>query len=253
MPHLAMVSFGAAHLECDDLGAAFVIDHVGHNAGFGHGRRAKSGLAILAHQKHPVECERLAGLNVQSLNDQSFSGCHAILFTACLDYCVHINHPKRAGNRPDPQHRVNAHFNPPIKSVQELAKTAAQARIGCVKTVAVLGASANRNKYGNKAVRAYQRLGYEVYPINLNEHTIEGVRCYTSVRDLPVVPDKLLVYLPPETVLHLMPEIVEKGCGEFWLNPGTESDAVLFDAEKFGLNCIQGCSIVAAGFTEMDF
>lgn len=119
--------------------------------------------------------------------------------------------------------------------------------------MAVLGASANRNKYGNKAVRAYQRLGYEVYPINLNEHTIEGVRCYTSVRDLPVVPDKLLVYLPPETVLHLMPEIAEKGCGEFWLNPGTESDAVLFDAEKFGLNCIQGCSLVAAGFTEMDF
>jgi hypothetical protein len=45
-----------------------------------------------------------------------------------------------------------------------------------VKSVAILGASADRSKYGNKAVRAYQQQGYTVFPINPKESEIEGLR-----------------------------------------------------------------------------
>ena len=41
--------------------------------------------------------------------------------------------------------------------------------------------------------------------------------------------------------------IAAKGCDEFWLNPGTESDEVLVEAERLGLNIIQACSIVDIG------
>ena len=37
-----------------------------------------------------------------------------------------------------------------------------------MKTVAIIGASSNRAKYGNKALRAYERQGYRVIPINPN-------------------------------------------------------------------------------------
>jgi hypothetical protein len=55
------------------------------------------------------------------------------------------------------------------------------------------------------------------------------------------------VYLPPLVLLKLLPEIAAKGCDELWLNPGTESDAVLAEAERLGLNVVQACSIVGIG------
>ena len=55
------------------------------------------------------------------------------------------------------------------------------------------------------------------------------------------------VYLPPPVLLKVLPAIAAKGCDELWLNPGTESDVVLAEAERLGLNVIQACSIVGVG------
>ena len=53
------------------------------------------------------------------------------------------------------------------------------------KTVAVIGASSNRRKFGNKALRAFEHRGYTVIPINPNEAEVEGHRTYPSVLDVP--------------------------------------------------------------------
>ncbi len=116
-----------------------------------------------------------------------------------------------------------------------------------MRSVAIIGASANRAKYGNKAVRAFQQQGYAVYPVNPREAEIEGLRAFRSIRDVPVRPEMVSVYLPPTTVLKLLPEIAAKGCDELWLNPGTESEEVLAEAERLGLRVIQACSIVGVG------
>lgn len=116
-----------------------------------------------------------------------------------------------------------------------------------MKRVAIIGASTNREKYGNRAVRAYQAEGYEVYPVHPSAESIEGLKAYPSVRELPVRPDRVSVYLRPEVVLGLLPEIVERGCDELWLNPGAESEAVVAEAERLGLTVIQACSISALG------
>ena len=118
-----------------------------------------------------------------------------------------------------------------------------------MKTVVILGASADRNKFGNKALRAYQQQGYAVYPVNPREAEIEGARVYKSISDVPVRPDVVTVYLPPEKVLPQLPAIAAKGCDELWLNPGTESKAVLAEAERLGLKVIQACSIVGLGLS----
>jgi predicted CoA-binding protein len=116
-----------------------------------------------------------------------------------------------------------------------------------VKTVAIIGASSNRNKFGNKAVRAFVRQGYTVYPVNPNEPEVEGLPTFKSIKDLPVRPDMVSVYVPPPVLVKLLPDIAAKGCDELWLNPGTESDAVLAEVERLGLNAIQACSIIAVG------
>ena len=119
--------------------------------------------------------------------------------------------------------------------------------LGPMRTVAIVGASADRAKFGNKAVRAFQQQGYKVYPVNPKAGVIEGLAAYPSIGAVPVRPELISVYLPPAVVLRVLPEIAAKGCDELWLNPGTESEDVLAEAERLGLNVIQACSIVGVG------
>jgi predicted CoA-binding protein len=116
-----------------------------------------------------------------------------------------------------------------------------------MKTVAIIGASNDRRKYGNKAVRAHLQQGYTVYPVNPRETTIEGLQCYPSISDVPVRPQRVSVYVPPPVLLKILPEIAAKGCDELWLNPGTESPEVLAEAARLGLNVVQACSILGVG------
>lgn len=116
-----------------------------------------------------------------------------------------------------------------------------------MKTVAIIGASNDRHKFGNKAVRAFLQQGYEVFPVNPKAETIEGLRTFKHISDVPVRPQRISAYLPPRLLLAVLPEIAAKGCDELWLNPGTESDAVLAECERLGLNVIQACSIVGVG------
>jgi uncharacterized protein len=116
-----------------------------------------------------------------------------------------------------------------------------------MKTVAIIGASSDRAKFGNKAVRAFLQEGYTVYPVNPKDAEIEGLPAFKNIRDVPVRPEMISVYLPPPVLLKVLPDIAVKGCDYLWLNPGTESEEVLAEAERLGLKVIQACSIVGVG------
>jgi predicted CoA-binding protein len=118
-----------------------------------------------------------------------------------------------------------------------------------MKTIAIIGASADRGKFGNKAVRAFVRQGFTVYPVNPKETEIEGLPAFKSIAEVPVRPNLISVYLPPPVLLKVLPAIAARGCDELWLNPGTEADEVLLEAERLGLNVIQACSIVGIGMS----
>jgi uncharacterized protein len=114
-------------------------------------------------------------------------------------------------------------------------------------SVAIIGASNDRSKWGNKAVRAFRQRGYTVYPINPTEEVIEGLTAFKSILDVPARPDIVSAYLRPNLLVKLLPDIAVKGCDELWLNPGTESKEVLDVAGDLKLNAIQACSIIAIG------
>jgi predicted CoA-binding protein len=115
------------------------------------------------------------------------------------------------------------------------------------KVVAVIGASSNRNKFGNRAVRAFQQQGYTVVPINPHETAVEGLQCYASVLDVPGPIDMASIYLPPEIGEQVIGEIARKGIAEVWLNPGAESDELITRARALNIQPIVACSIVAIG------
>ena len=121
------------------------------------------------------------------------------------------------------------------------------------KTVAVVGASASRAKFGNKAVRAFQAQGYRVIPINPNEAEVEGLKTYASVLDVPGAIDMATVYVQPDVTRRLLDEFAAKDIHEIWVNPGAEDDEVMAEARRRGLNVIFACSIVAIGRSPAEF
>ena len=116
-----------------------------------------------------------------------------------------------------------------------------------MKTVAVIGASSNRGKYGNKAVRAYVRQGYRVIPINPNVSEVEGLKTYASVLDVPGPIDMATIYVPGAVGLKVVEDLARKGVPEVWLNPGADDDPVIARARALGLNIVVACSIMGIG------
>ena len=121
------------------------------------------------------------------------------------------------------------------------------------KTVAVVGASSDRQKFGNKALRAYKAEGYRVIPINPTEREVEGLPTYRSVLDVPERIDMATVYVQPDVALRLLPEFEQKQIGEIWINPGAESDELLAEAKWRKLNVIAACSIMGIGRNPQSF
>jgi uncharacterized protein len=115
------------------------------------------------------------------------------------------------------------------------------------KSVAVIGASSNRHKFGNRAVRAFRRQGYTVFPINPHEGEVEGLKTYASVLDVPEPIDMATFYVPPDVGEKVMIEVAKKGIGEVWLNPGSESNSLVQLARSLKIEPIEACSIVGIG------
>ena len=121
------------------------------------------------------------------------------------------------------------------------------------KVVAVIGASSDRNKFGNKALRAFQAEGFTVIPVNPNEREIEGMKSYPSVLDVPQAIDMATIYVPPEIGINLLAEFERKNIPEIWVNPGADSDELLAEARRRKLNIIAACSIVGIGRSPYSF
>jgi predicted CoA-binding protein len=122
------------------------------------------------------------------------------------------------------------------------------------ETVVVLGASRSREKFGNKAVRAFASAGQDVYPVNPYADEIEGIKAYRSLAEVPLEKvDRISVYLHPEVGITLLEEMQRLKPSEVWLNPGSESPELLAKAEELGLPAIQACSILGVGRTPAEF
>jgi predicted CoA-binding protein len=120
-------------------------------------------------------------------------------------------------------------------------------------TVAILGASRNRSKFGNKSLRAHRQAGYRVFPVNPRADEVEGIESYASLAEVPRPLDRISVYLPPTRTRSLLDQLAAAGAREVWFNPGSADDDLLRDAWAAGITVRDGCSIVDLGLSPSQF
>lgn len=117
---------------------------------------------------------------------------------------------------------------------------------------AVVGASTNREKYGNKVLRAYLQSGRTAYPINPRADEIEGQKAYPDLDSLPETPRAISVITPPKITLEVVDAAADAGVQFVWMQPGAESPEAVRRAEERGLKVIAdgSCLLVVVGYRE---
>ena len=121
------------------------------------------------------------------------------------------------------------------------------------KVVAIIGASSDRRKFGNKALRAFQHQGHTVIPVNPNEKEVEGLPAVASVLDIPGPVDMATFYVPPDVGVRVLDDVARKKIPEVWLNPGADTGDVIARARALGIEPVVACSIIAVGENPYDY
>jgi uncharacterized protein len=117
---------------------------------------------------------------------------------------------------------------------------------------AVVGASRDRSKYGNKVLRCYLQNGLTAWPVNPHEAEVEGVPCAHDLASLPGPVHGASIITPPPVTECIVEEAAAAGVRRLWMQPGAESPRALERARELGLAVIAGgpCLLVALGFRE---
>ena len=113
-------------------------------------------------------------------------------------------------------------------------------------SIALVGASNNPKKYGNKILLDLLEKGHIVYPINKNESQIEGLKSYKKVSDLPSLPSIINFVVPPNEGIEVTKDLVKKGYDNFWYQPGAESIEISNFLESNKKNFIDDKCIMVA-------
>ena len=118
--------------------------------------------------------------------------------------------------------------------------------------IGVVGASNDRNKFGNKVLRCYLQHDRRVFPLNRRESEVEGLRAYPDLASLPEPVHGLSIITPPPATEKLIEDAARLGIKHVWMQPGAESEAAILDAATRGLSVIAGgpCLLVALGYDD---
>jgi predicted CoA-binding protein len=112
------------------------------------------------------------------------------------------------------------------------------------KRFAIVGATANPEKYGNQIFKDLRARDYEIYPVNPQLQELEGVKCYSSLEDIPVKVDVVDFVVPPEVTMVTLKECKRLGLNRIWLQPGSESEAAIAYCHRNNLKVVHGVCVM---------
>lgn len=113
------------------------------------------------------------------------------------------------------------------------------------KIWAVVGATANPEKFGNKIYKRLKEKGYEVYAVNPMYDIVDGDPCYNSLTDLPKVPEVIDMVVSPKRAIPVIEEAAMLGVKYVWFQPHTYDGEVLKLTEEKGIEMVLDCVLIA--------
>lgn len=112
------------------------------------------------------------------------------------------------------------------------------------KRFAVIGATDNAEKYGNRVFKNLTKRGYDVYPVNPKLKEIDGAKCYPTLASVPVRVDVVDFVVPPKVTESILKECIELGLENIWLQPGSESEAAIAFCRDNDLKVVYGTCVM---------
>jgi predicted CoA-binding protein len=112
------------------------------------------------------------------------------------------------------------------------------------KKFAVVGATDNPDKYGNRIVKNLKNRGYEVYPVNPKLGRLEDLKCYPNLGEIPVKVDVVDFVVPPSATEALLKDCKRLGLERIWLQPGSESEEAINYCHANGLKVVHGVCVM---------
>jgi hypothetical protein len=110
---------------------------------------------------------------------------------------------------------------------------------------AVVGASQDQTKYGNRIFRTLREAGYTVYPVNPKGGQLDGDTVYSSLADLPQPPQVVDLVVPPAVTEQVVQEAHELGLSRVWMQPGAESEAAIEYCHEHGIQVVHDtCAMI---------
>ena len=123
------------------------------------------------------------------------------------------------------------------------------------KSVVVLGASNNPERYSYKALKMLAENGYKTIPVHPQLKDIDGIEVKNSLGDISENIYTLTLYVGPEKIIPLIADIIKLKPQRVILNPGTESRELKEALVKASISYIEACTLVLlrTGHFEKDF
>jgi len=109
---------------------------------------------------------------------------------------------------------------------------------------AVIGVSRDPEKYGYKVYKDLKKAGYTVYPINPKAESIDGDKCYNSLRELPERPDVVDIVVPPKITERIIKECKELGIKRVWMQPGSESEEAISFCKENNIEVVHSVCVM---------
>jgi hypothetical protein len=110
--------------------------------------------------------------------------------------------------------------------------------------IAVVGASNDKSKYGNRVYLDLKKGGFKIIPINLKEKQIEGDKTYAYLKDYKGKIDVICLVVKPEVSIQILQQALAMQIKNIWFQPGSENDECLEFAKDHGFNIVHGQCIM---------
>jgi len=109
-----------------------------------------------------------------------------------------------------------------------------------VKTIAMVGASADKTKFSYGVLRVLHETGYDMIPVNPNPklEEIRGIKVYHSLAEIDRPVDMVDVFRPKEEFYGFAEQVIEIGAKVLWGQIGVYDDRAAKLAEDAGLRVV---------------